>query len=179
MHFYERDYDFVEVARRAVDEVRPRFDERNVSVSEEPAASGMEARGDPDKVRRAMIHLLDNAAKFTPVGGRVAVGLRRGGGDGGRWYGLAVADGGAGVAEEEVGRILEPFYQVDGSTTRSYGGVGLGLAFARRVAEAHGGDVEVRSPPDEDVAGERLEGTLVRLRVLAHPTPPSQAEARR
>lgn len=171
MHFYERDYDFLEVASRAVDEVRPRFADAGIEVLEEPASAGLPARGDPDKLRRAMVHVLDNAAKFTPRGGQVAVAVRRGGmvGQGGAHYELVVADGGPGVAPAELERILEPFYQVDGSVTRAHGGVGLGLAFARRVTEAFGGGLEVASPPDEDVAGVRLGGTMVRLRVQARP----------
>ncbi|MFW5925590.1 MAG: sensor histidine kinase [Myxococcota bacterium] len=171
MHFYERDYDFLEVAKRALDEVRPRFEEGGIPIVEEPIEAGLPARGDPDKLRRAMVHVLDNAAKFTPRGGRVAVAVRQGGaqdGDGG-WYGLVVADDGPGVDPNEVQRILEPFYQVDGSATRSHGGAGLGLAFARRVTEAFGGGLQVQSPPAEEVAGLRLNGTLVRMHVRARP----------
>lgn len=179
MHFYERDYDFGETVQRAVDEVRGRFDELGVVLLEEPPRRGLAARGDADKLCRAMVHVLDNAAKFTPTGGRVAAGVRRAGQGGRESLQLVVADSGPGIEPKEVDRILEPFYQVDGSATRSYGGVGLGLAFASRVTAAHGGGVTVQSPPDEAVAGERLPGTIVRLRVLAHPPPPSQVEARR
>jgi signal transduction histidine kinase len=167
MHFYERDYDFMDVAMRAVAEVRPRLQDEEISVLEEPAAPGFAARGDPDKLRRAMVHVLDNAAKFTPRKGQVAVAVRRDAS--GSAYAFLVADSGPGVDRREVQRILEPFYQVDGSATRTHGGVGLGLAFARQVTEAFGGGVEVESPPTEDVAGHRLKGTLVRLRVRARP----------
>lgn len=171
MHFYERDYDFLEVAKRALDEVRPRFEDGGILLAEEPTEAGLPARGDPDKLRRAMVHVLDNAAKFTPRGGRVAVAVRQGGAQEpeGAWYGLVVADDGPGVDPNEVQRILEPFYQVDGSVTRSHGGAGLGLAFARRVTEAFGGGLHVQSPPGQDVAGLRLNGTLVSMHVRARP----------
>jgi signal transduction histidine kinase len=172
MHYYERDYDFLEVAARALSEVRPRFEDASIALLEEPSRPGLPARGDPDKLRRAMVHVLDNAAKFTPGGGQVAVAVRQEASQGGgsATYGFLVADSGPGVSEHEVERILEPFYQVDGSVTRSHGGVGLGLAFARRVSEAFGGGLFIDSPPREEVAGQRLAGTLVRLTVRARPT---------
>ncbi|HEX6243457.1 MAG TPA: ATP-binding protein, partial [Polyangiales bacterium] len=77
----------------------------------------------------------------------------------------AVADSGPGVAPDQIPKILQPFYQVDGSVTRSHGGVGLGLAFARRVCEALGGGIDLQSPPSEPIAGQLLGGTCVTLRV--------------
>jgi signal transduction histidine kinase len=65
---------------------------------------------------------------------------------------------------------MQPFFQVDGSRTRSHGGVGLGLAYARNVAEALGGGIEVQSPPGGPVAGRSLGGTAIRLTV--NPQPP-------
>jgi signal transduction histidine kinase len=67
---------------------------------------------------------------------------------------------------------MEPFYQVDGSVTRDHGGVGLGLAFARRVTEALGGGIEISSPPAGEVAEQHLSGTLVELRVGRLPQRP-------
>ena len=171
MHFYERDYDFVEIARKAVDDARALFEERDVTLVVEPAPAGLAARGDPDKLKRAMAHLLDNAAKFSARGGVVAVAIRRGGAGDDQWLGFEVADDGPGVSPDEHNKILEPFYQVDGSVTRSHGGVGLGLAFAKYVCEAMGGRVDVESPPESEIAGRKLSGTLVRLRV-ARRSPP-------
>ncbi len=176
MHYYERDYDFLDVAVKAVRHVRPTLEHRSVTVLEEPAAPAMPGRGDPDKLGRAMIHVLDNAAKFTPRGGEVAIAVRRvlpiSGVQG---YELLVADSGPGVSPEKAERVLEPFYQVDGSVTRAHGGVGLGLAFARRVTEAMGGALHIVSPPNVEIAGTRLGGTLVRLRVSARPSASSLA----
>jgi signal transduction histidine kinase len=181
MHFYEREYDFLEVATRALAEVRARFEEAGITVVEEPTAPGMPARGDPDKLRRAMVHVLDNAAKFTPRSGEVAVAVRRGvcPRSGAPSYAILVADSGPGVDAREVERILEPFYQVDGSATRSHGGVGLGLAFARRVTEAFGGGIGIESPPRQEVAGQSLGGTLVRLEVRAQPLVLEEPQAAR
>ena len=162
MHYYTRPYDFREVATRALDLIRRKLEERDVTLVERVPEQSMPALGDPDKLLRAMIHVLDNASKFTPTGGEVAVEVRAHPDDS---LSFAVADSGPGVRPEHIARIMEPFFQVDGSVTREHGGVGLGLAFARRVTEALGGGIEISSPPAGEVAERQLSGTLVELRV--------------
>jgi signal transduction histidine kinase len=154
--------------------------DKQVTLHVTPATAPTPAYGDPDKVRRAMSHLLDNAIKFTPKGGTVAVRTTsRPGSDGSvETLVFEVADSGPGVPESHQEKILEVFFQADGSVTRQYGGVGLGLAFARRVAEAHGGRVQIESPPREpwiaaELASTPLTGTLVRLELIARPTLPA------
>ncbi len=180
LQFFRGQYDFLAIAQRALDELKPRFEEQGVALSIEPARDvSFTGLGDADKLLRSMVHVLDNALKFTPRGGQVAVAVRRAFAPGlGEWFGMFVADSGPGVAPEQIPKILQPFYQVDGSVTRSYGGVGLGLAFARRVCEAMGGGIDIQSPPTEPVAGTVLGGTCVTLRVppdgrTAPPPPPS------
>ncbi|MCB9615461.1 MAG: hybrid sensor histidine kinase/response regulator [Sandaracinus sp.] len=161
MHYYDRPYDFADVARRALAQVRETLPEDRLQWVVGTLESPMASRGDPDKLRRAIVHVLDNASKFTPRGGTVAVETRTRDG----WHELLVADDGPGIAPSAQERIFEPFYQVDGSVTRAHGGVGLGLAFARRVTEALGGSIDLASPPNEAVAGATLPGTLLRLRI--------------
>lgn len=166
LHFFDQAYDFVEVAAAAVESARPAFAERGVTLHVEPWPAPHAAHGDAEKLARAIVHVLDNAAKFTPAGGDAAVGIRaRRQASGAAELSMLVADSGPGVSPEQAVRVFEPFYQVDGSPTRTHGGVGLGLAFARRVCEALGGGVDLESPPREPVAGRALRGTLVRLRV--------------
>lgn len=171
LHFYSRDYDFSKIGKRAIDESRARFVDRRIELHESRARESMPATGDPDKLRRAMAHLLDNALKFTPLGGVVGIAVRRLESGGDPVYEFVVADSGPGVPPDRLAKIMQPFYQVDGSVTRQHGGVGLGLAFARRVAEAMGGEVTVRSPPEEHLA-DGLTGTEVVLRVRARPQLP-------
>lgn len=167
MHFFGREYDFAKNAKRVLDEAKPRFVDRQIELVFQNSKQPMPAFGDPEKVRRAMAHLIDNAAKFTPKGGAVAVDVTALEGEGAPNYRFRVGDSGPGVAKESLGAILDVFYQADGSVTRQFGGVGLGLAFVRRVSEAHGGEILVESPPTEPVAEVPLGGTAVSLVVKA------------
>jgi signal transduction histidine kinase len=97
--------------------------------------------GDSNQLRRVIDNLLANAQKFTPGGGRVAIRLTR---DHTEAL-LEVADSGIGIPDDQLNRIFERFYQVDGSPTRRYGGVGLGLALVKEIVEAHDGRVAVES----------------------------------
>ena len=98
-------------------------------------------QGDPIQLRRMLDNLLSNAVKFTPTGGQITVRLRAADG----LVELAVIDTGIGIAAEKLPRIFDRFYQIDGSTTRRYGGVGLGLALVKEIAQSHGGTVSVES----------------------------------
>jgi signal transduction histidine kinase len=101
--------------------------------------------GDPYHLQQAIDCLLENALKFTPGGGRVEVQVYTEPG----WVCLAVTDTGIGMTEEELERIFTGFYQRDRSTTRQYGGVGLGLTLVRAVIEDHGGLIEAESQPGQ------------------------------
>ncbi len=114
--------------------------------------------GDPEKVRRVFWHLLMNALKFSGEGDRVVVGLDVGSltpqephtnGSSDRLVPtgvrVVVRDQGIGIAQETHSRVFEPFFQVDSSSTRKYGGTGLGLTLAKSYVEAHGGHIWVES----------------------------------
>jgi signal transduction histidine kinase len=162
MHIYEREYDFGDVADKALNEAKDLFTEAGITLVLDRTTERLPARGDPEKLKRAMLHVLDNAAKFTPRASEVAVAVRRGAGES---YELVVVDSGPGISARDRERILQPFFQADGSRTRSHGGVGLGLAFSRSVAEALGGGIRVMSPPDMEIAGRKLSGTAFVLSV--------------
>lgn len=100
--------------------------------------------GDAEKITWVTQQLLDNALKFTPAAGRVALSARRIEGNRVR---IAVADSGIGIPPEKLEEIFEPFHQLDASTTRKFGGTGLGLALVRRILEAHRTTVRVESEP--------------------------------
>jgi two-component system phosphate regulon sensor histidine kinase PhoR len=116
--------------------------ERGVEVVLECDGS-LRARLNPPLFGHAIMNLLDNAIKFSDVGGRVEVVARR------RLDAIAVSvrDHGPGIAPEHLPRIFERFYRVDRGRSREIGGTGLGLAIAKHIAQAHGGRIEVESAP--------------------------------
>ncbi|WP_413175043.1 PAS domain-containing protein [Anabaena azotica] len=99
-------------------------------------------RGDQARLQQIVWNLLSNAIKFTPQGGRVEVRLQQIG----SMAHIIVSDQGKGINREFLPHIFEHFRQEDGSTTRKFGGLGLGLAIVRHLVELHGGTVEADSP---------------------------------
>ncbi|MBE3580297.1 MAG: ATP-binding protein [Thermoanaerobacteraceae bacterium] len=100
---------------------------------------------DGEKIRRAVLNLVDNAIKFTPPGGTVKLKA---------WFDtvrqeviISVQDSGIGIQPEEIEKIFERFYQVSRSSTRRFRGSGLGLSFAKELVELHGGHIMVTSLP--------------------------------
>jgi len=101
--------------------------------------------GDRVTLGRALRHLVDNAIKFTPAGGRVTIRATRRGGV----VDVSVADSGPGIAADDQARIFHPFVQVDSSASREHEGTGLGLAIVARIAEVHQGSVTLQSAPGQ------------------------------
>jgi signal transduction histidine kinase len=110
-------------------------------------------RVDGEKISWVLLQLLDNAIKFTSTGGHVTVSATLEG----KLMNVAVSDNGIGIARERFHELFEPFHQLDGSDTRRYGGVGLGLAMVRHIIEAHGSIISVESEPGK---GTRFEFPL-------------------
>jgi PAS domain S-box-containing protein len=103
--------------------------------------------GDPQRLRQVLLNLVGNAVKFTEAGS-VAVDVTRATGSPARLT-FSVADSGVGIPAEEQARVFEPFHQVDASSTRRHGGVGLGLAITRQLVTLMGGSIQVQSHPGE------------------------------
>jgi PAS domain S-box-containing protein len=99
---------------------------------------------DQAKVRQALFNLLSNAVKFTHEGD-IAVGACRRPMDGREWISFRVSDTGIGLSPEQIVKLFQDFTQADASTTRKFGGTGLGLALTRRFCQMMGGDVTVHS----------------------------------
>jgi len=129
---------FVEAA---IDSVRPAAGAREIRL--EPILDPMAGpvSGDPNRLQQVVWNLLSNAIKFTPRGGRVQVTLRRINSH----IELDVADTGQGISSEFLPFVFDRFRQADASTTRKFGGLGIGLAIAKQLVELHGGVIRVKS----------------------------------
>jgi signal transduction histidine kinase len=159
MRFFHREYDFLDTVRRALAAYADAFAERQLVLLEEMPRGPLPAYGDSERLARAMHQVMDNACKFTPHGGIVGVKVQVLEAH----YEVLVADSGSGIPPERAERVFDPFYQVDGSPTRAHGGVGVGLAIARRVARGLGGDIKLAS--GATVEGMYLTGAAFALTV--------------
>ncbi|MFL5529597.1 MAG: sensor histidine kinase, partial [Gemmatimonadaceae bacterium] len=112
-----------------------------VVLQHEVSDAKLEVNADPTKLEQILLNIVGNAIKFTPPGGQVLI---RAAPENGAVL-ISVVDTGIGVSAEYLERIFEPFFQIDSGTTRKYPGVGLGLAIARDLARAMGGDINFES----------------------------------
>jgi signal transduction histidine kinase len=129
------------IVSAAIDAVRPAAEAKGITLSAELDRFAGPVNADPDRLQQIAWNLLTNAIKFTPRGGRVDVRVARVEGS----ARLTVRDTGIGIERNFLPHLFERFRQADSSTTRSYGGLGLGLALVRHLAELHGGTVEAAS----------------------------------
>ncbi|MEA2562455.1 MAG: hypothetical protein QOH06_3959 [Acidobacteriota bacterium] len=128
----------------ALDSVRPAADAKGIRirVTLDRSMGGIGPLvGDPDRLQQVIWNLLSNAIKFTPQGGSVEVRLGQKDGQ----AEIAVQDTGSGVRPDFVPYVFDRFRQAESSTTRQYGGLGLGLSIVRHMVELHGGTVRVES----------------------------------
>jgi len=111
-------------------------------------AANARARCDARRLRQVLDELVDNAVKFTPEGSQIRVSLGDHVSESRPWLRIEVEDDGPGIPAEWLPNVFERFSQLDGSTTRPVGGLGIGLATAKTLAEAMGGRLMVDSAPD-------------------------------
>ena len=138
--------DFDELVERAVERAHRRATSLDFDVSLQPG----QVLAQPALLERAVMNVLDNAAKWSPPGGRVGRVAQADS----AWH-LTVTDQGPGIAPEDLPHVFERFYRAP--TARSMPGSGLGLAIVKRVVTSHGGTIELTSPPG---GGTRVEIVL-------------------
>jgi signal transduction histidine kinase len=136
-----RSFDLVALCTAAIDSIRPMAEGRGIAVMREFEATSLPATGDPDRLQQVVWNLLSNAVKFTHAGGTVTVRLRRSEGV----DELEVSDTGIGIDPDFLPSVFETFRQGDASSTRTHGGLGLGLSIVKRLVELHGGEVHAFS----------------------------------
>jgi PAS domain S-box-containing protein len=125
----------------AVDGLRPAAEAKEIRLQLQLNAPAGGVSGDPDRLQQVAWNLISNAIKFTPRGGRVVVSLARVESH----VEVTVSDTGLGIATEFLPHVFDRFRQADATTTRAFGGLGLGLSIVRQLVESHGGTVRVDS----------------------------------
>jgi signal transduction histidine kinase len=141
LELVRRPLDLVPLLRAAVETVRPLAEGKRVALSLSVPSEPCVSVGDPDRLQQVIRNLLTNAVKFSGPGGHVTVRLEHLGGLGQ----LEVEDDGQGIEPSFLPRMFDRFRQADSSSTRTAGGLGLGLALVQHIVQAHGGQVTVRS----------------------------------
>lgn len=129
------------VVQVAVESCQPALDAAGHRLQLHLPAQAVRVIGDPSRLAQALGNLLNNAAKYTPPGGHVALALSEAGGE----AVISVADDGMGIPPEMLGRVFDLFAQVDRTLDRSQGGLGIGLSLVRSLMTLHGGSVSVHS----------------------------------
>ena len=132
------------VVHRAVETAAPAIEEARHTLELDVAVSGLAVRGDRDRLTQLVANLLNNAARYTPSGGRITVRAHAEHGE----ALVSVGDTGRGIDPQLIERIFDMFVQGRAPLERVGGGLGIGLALARRIAEAHGGTLQAKSEGD-------------------------------
>ncbi|WP_416899752.1 MAG: MHYT domain-containing protein [Minwuia sp.] len=159
MSLREEVVDLKELVEDCVRIMQPKAAEGEIRIQCVPPAGLPEVRADSRQLRQLLLNLISNAVKFSEAGGVVIVsaapdegGLR-----------LSVADTGIGIAPEDIAKAREPFGQVDSRLSRKHEGTGLGLPISIRIAELHGGSLDLQSRPGE---GTRVDVSLPATRIV-------------
>ncbi|MGE5123642.1 MAG: sensor histidine kinase, partial [Acidobacteriaceae bacterium] len=130
-----------EVLERVVKQAQSKAANRDIELQPVMSHAPCVVRMDHEKIQWVVMELVENAIKFTNPGGHVMLGLD--------WdtdlAKVYVVDTGIGIEPGKMAEIFEPYHQLDGSSTRRYGGIGLGLALVKKIIEAHGSKIEVTS----------------------------------
>ncbi|MBW3572081.1 MAG: response regulator, partial [Gemmatimonadetes bacterium] len=148
MELFTEDFDVAELIAEVASTIRPMVEANANTLQLQLAPDLGRMHADQMKVRQGLYNLLSNAVKFTRDG-TVTVTAVREGMDGQEWMVFRVADTGIGLSADQIVRLFQDFTQADTSTTRRFGGTGLGLALTRRFCQMMGGDVTVHSVPGE------------------------------
>ncbi len=161
MDFRFEQVDSAALAREVCDTLRGLASSKRLDVILDVDTDLGPVEVDPGRVRQILYNYLSNAIKFTPDGGRITIRIA---GEGPALFRIDVEDTGVGIPEENRSKLFVPFEQLDSGAGKRYSGTGLGLALTKRIAEAHGGRVSVRSTPG---VGSTFSVVLPRNRMLA------------
>jgi len=144
MELYLEEIDLLSVIKDVQSTVKPLVDQNGNTLVVEYPATMPSMLADLTKLRQGLFNLLSNASKFTKQG-RITLAVSPENVEGKEWISFRVTDTGIGMTEEQVARVFEAFTQADNSTTRKYGGTGLGLTITKKFCQLMGGDISVSS----------------------------------
>jgi two-component system phosphate regulon sensor histidine kinase PhoR len=130
-----------DLIEKAIHLLRPSAEKKGQAISVAAAEGIVPVTGDAGKLTEVFINLLDNAIKYTPEGGKIAIEAEAVE----NHVEIRISDTGIGILSKEIPRIFERFYRVDRARSREIGGTGLGLSIVKHIVEAHGGKVAVES----------------------------------
>jgi len=146
MELYEETFDIAEAVRSAAETIQHLAQKNNDSLVVDCPPDIGAMHTDLTKLRQSLLNLLSNACKFTE-NGTVTLQVRRYEKAGDGWLAFAVSDTGIGISDDQIERLFEPFSQADASTSRRFGGTGLGLTLSRRFCRLMGGDLTAFGNP--------------------------------
>ena len=147
MDLYLETFDVAQMLEEAAATIAPIMNKRGNRLAIDLSEDLGMIRADMTKVRQCLFNLLSNAAKFTE-NGTITLSARREKREDQDWLEFGVSDTGIGIPEDKLGHVFEEFSQAEESTTRNYGGTGLGLPISRRFCRMMGGDITVESEPE-------------------------------
>jgi signal transduction histidine kinase len=132
-----------EVIDLAVKDVKETAERNKVKLKVSTGDEGKKVHTYRPLLKKAIVNLLDNAIKFNKAGGEVLIETTYN--EEGGFAEISITDTGIGISDKHMEKVFERFYQIDGSTTRRYGGVGLGLTITKRIIEILGGELKLES----------------------------------
>ena len=164
------DIRYAELSEEAAVMLRGPMAEKNIAFNNALPASDLTIRGDHQLLRQVLVNLISNSVKYTQEGGAISLEVAQ---PDSASIEISVIDNGLGIAKEDIGRVMEPFEQVESALARVNGGVGLGLPLTKKMIEAHGGVLTLKS-----AVGEGTTATVwLPLDPLRHKPAPQRAAA--
>lgn len=138
-------FNLTELSQSLIKRAMEKAEENFIQLELNAPKKSVAVKADQEKIAWVITQLLDNAIKFTPKGGQVTLNLKVDG----KYAHVIVADTGIGIEKEKQEEIFESFHQLDNSSTRRFGGTGIGLSLAHKIIEAHSSELYVVSQPGQ------------------------------
>ena len=145
LHLRMRRFDLTNTMLNALLSFEPRIEEKNLQILGLENAESLYVDGDPDMIHQVLYNLIENAVKFTPDDGYIALKMEK---QPGKTY-MAIRNSGPGIAPDEVEMVFDRFYKTDRSRNKDKTGMGLGLYIVRTIIRQHGGEITASSIPGD------------------------------